>query len=288
MAQQAREPRRSGVVEQRTTTIRPVDLGGRRALVTGASGGIGDAIARALHRRGATVVLSGRRADALEKLAAELGGRVEVVAADLSSREGVAALVAAAGDVDALVANAALPASGRLDSFSADEIDRSVEVNLRAPVQLAHELVPRMVERGSGHLVFISSMSGKVANGGGSIYSATKFGLRGFAAGLRDELRGTGVGVTVVFPGFIRGAGLFADTGIRLPPYVRTRSPQQVADAVVRGIERDRGEIDVAPFAMRVSGWMAGIAPGPVAGIARRFGSAEVAEQLAERQRVKR
>lgn len=265
-----------------------MDLGGRRALITGASGGIGDAIARALHERGATVILSGRRTDALAKLAAELGQSVEVVAADLSTHEGVGSLVSAAPDIDVLVANAALPASGRLDSFSSDEIDRSLDVNLRAPVQLARELAPRMVERGSGHLVFISSMSGKIANGGGSIYSATKFGLRGFAAGLRDELRGKGVGVTVVFPGFIRDAGLFADTGIRLPAYVRTRSPRQVADAVVRGIERDRGEIDVAPLPMRVSGWMAGIAPGPVAGIARRLGSAEMAQQLAERQRVKR
>jgi short-subunit dehydrogenase len=233
-------------------------------------------------------VLSGRRSDALEKLAAELGERVQVVAADLSSREGVTSLVAAAGEVDALVANAALPASGRLDSFSAEEIDRSVEVNLRAPVQLAHELVPRMVERGSGHVVFISSMSGKIANGGGSIYSATKFGMRGFAAALRDELRGSGVGVTVIFPGFISDAGMFADTGIKLPPYVRMRSPEQVAKAVVRGIERDRGEIDVAPLPLRVSGWLAGVAPGPVAASARRFGSVEMAEQLGLRQRDKR
>lgn len=257
-------------------------------LLTGASGGIGDAIARALHARGATVLLSGRRADVLETLAAELGQRVETVPADLSTPEGVQALIAAAPDVDILVANAALPGSGRLDDFSSDEIDRTIDVNLRAPIQLARGLAPGMVERGSGQLVFISSMSGKIAAGGGSIYSATKFGLRGFAAALRDELHGTGVGVSLISPGFVSDAGLFADTGIKLPPYVRTRSPRQVAGAVIKGIERDRGEIDVAPFAMRASAWLAGIAPGTVASAGRRLGSADVAEQLAERQRVKR
>ena len=100
-----------------------------------------------------------------------------------------------------LVANAALPAAGRLDSFTAQEIDRALDVNLRAPMQLTRALVPAMVERGTGHVVLISSLSGKVASAGASIYSATKFGLRGFGFSLNEELRGTGVGVTTVFPG---------------------------------------------------------------------------------------
>jgi short-subunit dehydrogenase len=265
-----------------------MEIEGRRALLTGASGGIGDAIARALHARGATLLVSGRRADVLEELAQRLGGRVEVIPADLSSAEGVRELMAAAGDVDILVANAALPGSGRLDDFSSEEIDRTIDVNLRAPMQLARELAPRMAERGAGQLVFISSMSGKIAAGGGSIYSATKFGLRGFAAALRDELHGKGVGVTVVSPGFVSGSGMFAETGIKLPPYVRTRSPQQVANAVIRGIERDRGDIDVAPFAVRATAWLAALAPDAVARGGRRLGSAEMADELAERQRVKR
>jgi len=265
-----------------------VEIGGRRALLTGASGGIGNAIARALHERGASLVLSGRRTAALEELARELGERVEVVPADLSSADGAATLAAEAGDVDILVGNAGLPAAGRMDDFAADEIDRAIDVNLRAPMQLARTLVPGMLERGSGHVVFVSSMAGKIANGGGSIYSATKFGVRGFAAALRDELRGSGVGVTVVFPGFIREAGMFADANVKLPPFVPTRSPEQVAAAVIRGIERDRGDIDVAPFTMRVSGWLAGIAPGPVAAAARRLDRSGVAEKLAEGQRTKR
>jgi short-subunit dehydrogenase len=265
-----------------------MDIGGRRALLTGASGGIGDAIARALHAHGAHLLLSGRRAEALEALASELGDRTEVVQADLSTPDGVSALAAAVSDVDILVANAGLPGSGRLDDFSAEEIDRTLDVNLRAPMRLARELAPGMVQRGSGHLVFISSMSGKIAAGGGSIYSATKFGLRGFAAALRDELHGTGVGVSLISPGFVREAGLFAETGIKLPAYVRTVSPRQVADAVVKGIERDRGDIDVAPLALRVSAWLAAIAPDSVAAVGRRLGSVKMAERLAERQRGKR
>jgi short-subunit dehydrogenase len=155
-------------------------------------------------------------------------------------------------------------------------------------MQLARALAPTMIERGSGQLVFMSSVSGKIALGGGSIYSATKFGLRGFAGALRDELHGSGVGVTLITPGFVSEAGLFADSGVKLPGYVRMVSPQQVADAVVHGIERDRGEIDVAPFPMRVSAWLAAVAPQTVAAVARRLGSAEVAERMAEGQRAKR
>ena len=98
------------------------------------------------------------------------------------------------------MANAALPASGPIVDFSPEQIDRALDVNLRAPIQLTRALVPGMVERGAGHVVLVSSLSGKVASIGSSLYSATKFGLRGFASGLREDLHGTGVGVTVVFP----------------------------------------------------------------------------------------
>jgi short-subunit dehydrogenase len=265
-----------------------VELEGRRVLITGASGGIGGAIVRALDERRAALVLSGRRLDALEELRSALGDRVKLVQADLARPADVKSLIERAGQVDVLVANAGLPAAGRLASFTPEEIDRAIDVNLRAPVQLGRALAPRMVERALGHLVFMSSMAGKVPNGGGSIYSATKFGLRGFAAALRDELRGTGVGVTTIFPGFVREAGMFEDAGVRLPSGVTTRSPSEVARAVIRGIERDRGEIDVAPPLMRASGWLAGISPGAVAAMARQLGSERVAEQLAERQRHKR
>src|SRR4051812_31785962 len=107
----------------------PADLNGARVLLTGATGGIGNAIARGLRERGAHVLATGRRQDALEALDAE------PLVADLSDREAVAALIARAGRVDVLVSNAALPGSGKLDSYSLEEIDRAIDVNLRAPMQ---------------------------------------------------------------------------------------------------------------------------------------------------------
>jgi short-subunit dehydrogenase len=265
-----------------------MDLSGARVLLTGASGGIGNAIARALHDRGASLAITGRRADALEKLREELGDRVDVLQADLAERSDVDALPARAGTVDVLVANAGLPAAGRLDSFTPEQLDRAIEVNLRAPVQLTRALLPGMLERGHGHVVFVSSMSGKVGAAGGSVYSATKFGVRGFGLSLHDELHGTGVGATTVFPGFISDAGMFADSGVKLPPGVGTKSPQQVAEAVIAGIEKNRAEIDVAPLAMRAGAKLAGAAPAAVAVLQRRLGGATVADSLAEAQRDKR
>src|SRR4051794_20186806 len=266
-----------------------MELAGRTALVTGASGGIGQAIARALHARGASLVVTARRGDVLEELRGSLGGsRVEPAVADLSDRGDVARLAERCSAVDVLVANAALPASGRGDDFSPEQIDRALEVNLRAPIQLARALMPTMVERGSGHLVFISSLAGKVATARSGLYSATKFGIRGFAAGLREDLHGSGVGVTTVFPGFVSDAGLFADANVQLPTGVGTRSPEQVADAVVRGIERGKPEIDVAPLGLRAGAFASTLAPNLTAPIQRRLGSAALADAIAEGQADKR
>ena len=260
------------------------ELRGSRALVTGASGGIGEVIARTLHAQGASVLLSARRADQLERVAADLGERVETVPADLADRADVARLAQLAKAVDVLVANAALPASGELDSFTPEQIDRALDVNLRAPIQMARAAAPEMVRRGAGHLVFISSVSGKLTTPGQSIYSATKYGMRGFAFSLHGDLHGTGVGVTTVFPGLVSGAGMFADTGLEVPRGTGTRTPEQVAAAVLRGIRTGRAEIDVAPLLERVGLRINGVAPSLVAAVTRRLGARDVAAQFAERQ----
>jgi uncharacterized protein len=261
-------------------------ISGSTVLLTGATGGIGHAIARALGARGAKLILTGRRSHVLEPLAAELDGRA--LAVDLADPAAIDQLVAQSGAVDILVANAALPASGTLDSFSVDEIDRALDVNLRAPIVLTHALVPQMVGRGGGHLVFISSLAGKAASAGASLYNASKFGMRGFASAMRAELRTTGVGVSTVFPGFIRDAGMFADANVKLPPGIGTRTPQDVARAVAKAIERNRGEVDVAPLLMRTGTIFGSLAPDMAGSLARRTGSDELTRAMEAGQRDKR
>jgi short-subunit dehydrogenase len=263
-----------------------VQIQGSTVLLTGATGGLGHAIARALSARGAQLVLTGRRSDLLEPLASELGARA--LAADLSDRAAVERLVAEAGEVDILLANAALPATGPLESFSVEEIDRALEVNLSVPILMAKALVPAMVERGRGHLLFMSSLSGKAATPSSALYNASKFGLRGFASALRADLHASGVGVSTVMPGFIRDAGMFADANVKLPPGIGTRSPEDVAEACVAAIERNRAEIDVAPLPLRLSTAFASLAPEMAAKIARRLGSEDITRQMHAGQREKR
>jgi short-subunit dehydrogenase len=263
-----------------------VQIQGKTVLLTGATGGIGEAIAHELSAAGAKLIVSGRRADVLERIAADTGATIAV--ADLADRDQLQALIAAHSEVDILIANAALPASGELSDFSLDEIDRALDVNLRAPVIMSRLLADQMVSRGSGQIVLIASLAGKVATAGSSLYSATKFGLRGFGAGLRADLVGTGVGVSVVFPGFVRDAGMFHDSKVELPGYVGTTSPQDVADAVRSAVENDLGEIDVAPLSVRVATKASELAPSLMGAVVRRLGSAEFAAEIADRQADKR
>jgi short-subunit dehydrogenase len=254
-----------------------MNLGGRTALVTGASGGLGHAIARGLAARGARLVLTARRVEVLEALAAETGGRV--VPCDLADRSAVERLAAEAGPVDVLVANAGVSVAGRIEASSVDEIDRVLDVNLRAPIVLARLMCEGMVGRGGGHIVFINSLNGKVGTVRTSLYAATKFGLRGFAQSLREDMRSRGVGVSTIFPGFISDAGMHHDSGAKLPPYVGTKKPEDVALAVVRAIEHNRSEIDVAPVGLRLGTAVASVAPEVAATVQRKLGADKVASQ---------
>jgi short-subunit dehydrogenase len=144
-----------------------------------------------------------------------------------------------------------------------------------------------MVERRRGHIVFMSSLQGKASTPVSSVYCASKFGLRGFALALREDLRRHDVGVSVVLPGFIRDAGLFADSGAKLPPGVGTRSPEDVARAVISAIERNRAEVEVAPLGLRVGTAIASVAPALSAAVSRRLGSERIAAQVVAGQRDK-
>jgi short-subunit dehydrogenase len=265
-----------------------VRLDGKAVLLTGATGGLGRAMALALAERGARLVLSSRKAEELDGLVAGLPGKGHrAIVFDLAEEGAALRLLEEAGDLDVLVANAGLPASGRLDGFSQEEIGRALRVNLESPVRMTRELLPEWQSRGSGHFVFVSSISGFVSTPRASLYAATKFGLRGFALNLREDLRRTGIGVSVITPGAIREAGMFADSGAKAPPGVGTGTPQQVASAVVRAIERDKSEISVAPVRQRALARFAMLAPelsGRVAGGAATKAADEIAEGQADKR----
>ncbi|MGB9305769.1 MAG: SDR family NAD(P)-dependent oxidoreductase [Mycobacterium sp.] len=264
-----------------------MELTGKTVLLTGATGGLGRAIASALAARGAHLILTSRKAQELNELAASLPGSHRTIVNDLAEPGAGLALLAEAGDIDVLVANAALPASGKLDSFTPEQIDRALRVNLEAPVQMTRELIPAFTARGSGHFVYISSISGKTATARASLYAATKFGIRGFALCLRDDLRPAGVGVSVVSPGAIGGAGMFAESGAAPPPLIGTGTPEQVGAAVVSAIEHNRGEITVAPLRQRALARFAANVPELASRLAGDV-AAKAADEIAAGQTDKR
>lgn len=256
-----------------------MNLAGRTALLTGATGGLGQAIATALAERGAQLVLSSRKAEDLERLAAALPGEGHRVApSDLAKPGAAEELATAAGEVEVLVANAGMSGTGLMEDFAPDEMQRTLRVNLEAPMLLAHALAPAMEQRGEGHLVFVASLAGKAANPRSSVYNATKFGLRGFALGLRLDLARNGVGVSVVSPGFIRDAGMFAASGAKPPPGLGTSTPAEVATAVVRAVERNKVEVAVAPLRQRALAHVGMAAPG----LSVRMQSGSVAKRAAD------
>lgn len=259
---------------------------GATVLLTGVTGGIGGALAAELAARGATLVVSGRRAEALTPLADAYGART--VLADLGDPDDVRRLAEEAAGTDILIANAALPSSGDVLDYSPEEIDRALAVNLRAPTMLARLLAPAMVDAGRGHVAFVGSLSGKAATKSSSLYNATKFGLRGFSLGFRQDLHGTGVGVSVVQPGFVRDLGMFAATGSGTPGGVRTVSPRAVVNAVVRAVERDVAEINVAPLELKILSAIAGQFPGFAERVQRRAGAEPTVEKIVEAQRSRR
>ena len=229
-------------------------------IITGASSGIGEATALRLGRAGMTVVLAARRAAELSAVAARVaagpgGGRAVPVPTDVRDPAGVAALVdralAETGRIDGLVNNAGVggPASVLADDAA---VDAMVAVNLRAPIRLMRAVVPVMTAQGSGSIVNIGSVAGEVGVNG--TYSATKFALRGMTDSVRRELAGTGVGVTLIEPGYI-------DTGFTdrrgLP------GPEIVAAAVERALRRPRRRI-VVPVKYRGAMLLAGALPGLV------------------------
>ncbi|GAA3929100.1 SDR family NAD(P)-dependent oxidoreductase [Actinomadura viridis] len=250
--------------------------GGRVALVTGASSGLGREIALALAGAGYRLVLHGRDAARLDDLAARTGGAaVAAVTGDLADPREPERLAATAietvGRVDVLVGNAGAGWAGPFPAMSADLADRMLAVNLGASIGLTRALLPAMLERGEGRLAFVSSIAGRLGVAGEAVYAATKGGLEAFAESLRLELHGTGVTVTVLVPGVV-DTPFFERRGA---PYTRRRPrplpPGPVAAALVRGIAAGTAEVH-APRWLRLPVAVRGVHPGLYRRLASRLG----------------
>ncbi|NKL36570.1 3-oxoacyl-[acyl-carrier-protein] reductase [Rhizobium leguminosarum bv. viciae] len=187
-----------------------LDLSGRKALVTGASGGIGEEIARLLHKQGAVVGLHGTRVEKLEALAADLGERVKIFPANLSDRDEVKALgqkaEAELEGVDILVNNAGITRDGLFVRMSDEDWDSVLEVNLTATFRLTRELTHPMMRRRYGRIINITSVVGVTGNPGQANYCASKAGMIGFTKSLAQEIATRNVTVNCVAPGFIESA----------------------------------------------------------------------------------
>ena len=183
------------------------DLTGKTALVTGASGGIGEAAARALHAQGATVVLHGTRAEKLEAMQKDFGTRAHALAANLFDRDAVAGLVdaasALAGPISILVNNAGVTRDGLLMRMKDDDWDAVLEVNMTASMSLCRAAMRDMMKARAGRIISISSVVGVTGNAGQTNYAASKAGIIGFSKSLAAEVASRGLTVNVVAPGFI-------------------------------------------------------------------------------------
>src|SRR5262249_20771377 len=183
--------------------------------------------------------------------ASQLNG-AEILVCDLADRAQVVELTARLADADIVVANAALPATGKLDDFTPEELERALDVNLRAPMLMTQQLLPGMLQRRRGHFVYISSIAGKLPNARLPIYSATKAGLRGFCGSLRQDLHESGVSASVVFPGTMMDAGMLADARLPTAPGTKGVSCDFVARGVIAAIEKNLGEVDAAELPVRI------------------------------------
>jgi 3-oxoacyl-[acyl-carrier protein] reductase len=186
------------------------DLTGKKALVTGATGGLGEEIARALHKAGATVGLHGTRAEKLESLAAELGSRIKIFPANLADREAVKALgqraEAELEGVDILVNNAGITKDGLFVRMSDADWDAVLDINLGAVFRLTRELTHPMMRRRAGRIINITSVVGVTGNPGQANYCASKAGMIGLTKSLAQEIASRNVTVNCIAPGFIESA----------------------------------------------------------------------------------
>jgi len=229
-----------------------MEIKGKVVLLTGASRGIGPVLAEAFARRGAIMALAARSEKGLEMTARyleNLNAEVHIFPADLresSQRENlIDAVLRKLGRIDILVNNAGLETEGKYLELPWQSIRENIEVNLIAPMALTWLVLPGMIKMKSGYIVNIASIAAKSGAPNAAIYSGTKAGLAEWTRALRLELAGSGIRFSTIFPGYVREVGMFAKFGVKSPWMIGSCSPDQVAKAVVKAVEKERVEIIV-------------------------------------------
>jgi len=264
---------------------------GAHALVTGGSRGLGPYIAHALAREGANLTITARSESALREVAEALAShfvRVRGIPADVTDEAARRRLVEEAqsglGPIDILVNNAGIEQITSYVELPPERIEKMIQTNLLAPLLLSRLVLERMVERGRGHVVMMSSLGGKKGSPYSATYAATKAGLIAWTSGLRAELEGTGVGASVICPGFVSEVGMFAERSQPAPRILGTSTPEAVAQAVLRAIERDIGEIVVNPGPIRLMLAIEALSPGLARWVLRRSGAYDYYRGQAEEE----
>jgi short-subunit dehydrogenase len=269
------------------------DLRGTNALLTGAAGGLGRHIAHALGERGVRLVVSGRHEEPLLELCGELkerGVHAVAVLADLTdvgeTDELVSQTEAEIGPLDLLVNNAGVELPSAFPSFTDEELEMVVRLNLLAPMVLTRHALPGMLARDRGHIVTISSLAGRAGNSYNVAYATTKAGLVGFSRSLRAELASSAVGASVICPGFVANDGMYVQMqrfGVNAPLALRPVPPERVAHAVIDAIIRDRPDVLVTGWPMRPLLALQEIAPRVADRVVSALGADKFFEQLVAR-----
>ncbi|MCA1726236.1 MAG: SDR family NAD(P)-dependent oxidoreductase [Actinobacteria bacterium] len=241
---------------------------GANVLLTGASRGIGEVVARELVEKGARVAITARSADELNKVAEDLerrGGKAVAIPGDVTKKADRARMVREAekafGPLDVLINNAGFDEWSPYTELETSAIERMIELNLTSTILFSREVLPGMLERKRGHILNMASTAGKLMVPFTVTYSATKHGVVGFTLSLRAETVGTGVSASVVCPGYVQGAGMYErDWGSKTPPGTKT-TVETVAKKTVAAIEKDQPEVVVSGFNGRVGDVLLAISP---------------------------
>lgn len=266
------------------------DLSGKTVIVTGASQGLGLVTARALAQAGARLVLAARSREKLDEAAASLAGGKAApfpIACDVTDGADRQRLLDQTrqrfGEVDVLVNNAGIEELSVYAEQDPETVARIVETNLLAPMLLTRALLPAMLARGRGHVVNIASLAGRTGMPFGSAYAGSKGGLAEWSISLAAELRGSGVEISVICPGFVDGTGMFARKQTPPPRSIGASHPDDVARAVLSVLASPRVEVVVNPKPVRLLMALKALSPEAALALGRRLGLVDFLKRIASK-----